>query len=50
MLYHGICNFVWASGNGRGEIFGSREKFSGGEGGAEKEIRLKNVVGGGTKC
>ena len=27
VLYHGIGNFVWASGGGRGEVGGSSMKF-----------------------
>ena len=38
MLYHGISNFVWASGNGGGKVGGSRKKFSG------REIRAKGLV------
>ena len=42
MLEHGIGNFVWASGSGggRGEVGGSRKKFSGGERRAEGRVRL----------
>ena len=28
VLLYGIGNFVWASGSGRGEVGGSRKKFS----------------------
>ena len=35
LLWHGIGNFVWASGGGRGEFYGNREKFSGRGGRAE---------------
>ena len=40
VLWHGVGSFVWANGNRRGEVCGSREKFSGGEGGAERQVRL----------
>ena len=40
VLWHGIGNFVWASGSGRGEVGGSRKKFSGGEGRAKGRVRL----------
>ena len=32
VLQHGIGCFIWANGSGRGEVRGSRKKFSGGEG------------------
>ena len=28
VLQHGIGNFVWASGSGRGKVGGNRNKFS----------------------
>ena len=31
VLWHGIGNFVWASGSGRGEVRGSCKKFSRGK-------------------
>ena len=31
VLYHGIGNFVWASGSGQGEVGGIRKNFSGRE-------------------
>ena len=37
----------WASGSGRDEICGSREKFSAGEGRAERKMRL---LGGLAEC
>ena len=40
----GIGNFVWTSGSGRGEVRGSRKKFSGGEEGAERQIRLPRAL------
>ena len=40
VLYHGIGNFVWASGNGRGEVGGGPKKFSGSERRAEGQVRL----------
>ena len=40
VLQHGIGNFVWASGSGRGKVGGSRKKFSGGEKRAEGRVRL----------
>ena len=45
MLLYGIDNFVWTSGSGRGETGGSSEKFSGGEGGAERRMRLLRARG-----
>ena len=45
MLWHGIGNFVWASGSGRAEVCGSREKLSGGERGAERQMRLLKARG-----
>ena len=38
MLYHGIGNFVWASGSRRGEVCGSREKFSKSKGKAKRRM------------
>ena len=40
MLWHGMGNFVWASGGGRGKVGGSRKKFSEGEKRAERRVRL----------
>ena len=40
MLQHGIGNFVWVSGSGRGEVEGSRKKLSGRERGAKGRVRL----------
>ena len=45
MLYRGIGDFVWASGNGLGEVGGSREKFNGREGRAEGRVRLLRAHG-----
>ena len=45
MLYHGIGNFVWASGSGRGEVGGSRMKFSGRERRANRRVRLQRARG-----
>ena len=45
MLQHGISNFVWDSGSGRGNFGGIREKFSGGEKRAEGRVRLLSVRG-----
>ena len=42
---HGIGNFVWVSNSGRGEVCGSREKFIGGEAGAERQMRLLRAHG-----
>ena len=42
---NGIGNFVYTSGSGRGEICCSREKFCGGEGGAEKKKKNKTPQG-----
>ena len=45
MLLHGIGNFVWASGSGRGEVEGSRKKFIGRERRAEGRVRLLRARG-----
>ena len=45
MLYHGIDNFVWASGSGRGEVMNSRKKFSGGERKAKGRVRFLRARG-----
>ena len=45
MLQHGIGNFVWASGSGRGKVGCSRKKFIGGEGEAERSMRLLRARG-----
>ena len=45
MLKDGIGNFGWASGSGRGEICGSRKKFSGEEGGEKRRVRLLRACG-----
>ena len=45
VLKRGIGDIIWASGSGRGEVCGSREKFSGGEEGAERGIRLLRACG-----
>ena len=39
LLWHGIGNLVWANGSGRGEVRGSRKKFSRGEGGVKWRVR-----------
>ena len=39
MLWHGIGNFVWASGSGGGKIGGSRKTFNGRERRAEGRVR-----------
>ena len=46
----GIGNITWASGNGPGEVCGSREKFSGVEGGAERGMRLHRARGSALLC
>ena len=38
VLYHGIGNFDWASGSGRGEVSGSRKKIQWGR----RESKRKN--------
>ena len=38
VLYHGIGDFVRASGSRPGEVCGSHKKFSLGEGGAEAQV------------
>ena len=38
--WHEISNFVWASGNGRGEVRGSRKKVSGEKEKAKGRVRL----------
>ena len=40
-----IGDFVWASGDGREKVCGTREKFRGKEGGARREIRFLRVRG-----
>ena len=45
MLKHGIGNFVWTSGGGRGKVGGSLEKFSKGEGGEKGRVRLHRARG-----
>ena len=40
VLQHSIGNFVWARGSGRGEVYGSSEKFNRGEEGAEVRMTL----------
>ena len=45
MLWHGIGNFVWASGSGRGEVGDSRKKLSGSEGRAKGRVRLLRARG-----
>ena len=45
MLQHGIGNFVWANGSGRGEVGGSRKKFSGRERRAKRRVRLHRARG-----
>ena len=45
VLYHGIGNFVWASGSGQGEFKGSRKKFSWGERRAKGRVRLLKARG-----
>ena len=45
MLKQGIGNFVWASGSGRGEVRGSRKKFSSGKGAAKQQVRLLRAHG-----
>ena len=37
MLYHGIGNFVWASGSGQGKVGGSCKKFS------DRKMRAEEV-------
>ena len=45
VLWHGTSSFVWASGSGRGEVEGSRKKFSGKEGRAEGKVRILRACG-----
>ena len=47
VLSHGIGKYmyIWVSGSVRGKICGSREKFSGGEGKAERRTRLLGTPG-----
>ena len=45
MLYHGIGNFVWASGGGGAKVGDSRMKFSGRERRAEGRVRLLRARG-----
>ena len=45
VLYHGIGNFVWTSGSGRGEIGGSHKKFSETERRAKGQMRLHRACG-----
>ena len=40
VLQHGIGNFVWANGSGRGKVGGSRKKFSESERRAKRRVRL----------
>ena len=44
VLYYGIGNF-WVSGNGRGEVRGSRKKFIGKEGRAKGRVKLLRARG-----
>ena len=45
VLWHGIGNFVWASGSGWGKIGGSRKKFRGSEWRAKGRVRLHRARG-----
>ena len=45
MLYHGIGNIVWDNGSGRGEVVGSRKKFSETERRAKGRVRLHGARG-----
>ena len=45
MLQHRIGNFVWANGSGRGEVGGSRKKFSEGERRVEGRVKLLRAPG-----
>ena len=45
VLYHGIGNFVWASGSEGGKIGGSRMKFSESERRAKGRVRLHRARG-----
>ena len=45
VLQHGIGDFACASGSGRGEVHGSREKFSWKKGGAERQTKLLRARG-----
>ena len=45
VLWHGIGNFVWASGSGRGKVGGSRMKLSASERRAEGLVRLHRARG-----
>ena len=48
VLWHGIGNFVWGSGSGRGKICDSREKFSRGERKIQRGSRKTNETPQGT--
>ena len=45
VLQHGIGNFVWASGSGRGKVGDSRKKFSESERRAKGRVRLHRARG-----
>ena len=45
MLWHGIDNFVWASGSGQGKVGGSCKKFSESERKAKGRMRLLRACG-----
>ena len=45
VLWHGIGNFVWASGSGGGKVRGSHKKFSGKERRTEEQVRLLRARG-----
>ena len=45
VLYHGIGNFVWVSGNEQGKVDGGCKKFSGGEGKAKGRVKLLRARG-----
>ena len=45
VLYHGIGNFVWASGSGGGKVGGSRMKFSESERREKGRVRLHRAPG-----
>ena len=45
MLKHGIGNFIWASGGGRGKVGSSRKKFSESERRAKGRVKLHGERG-----
>ena len=45
VLQHGVDHYLWVGSGGRGEVGGIREKFTGGERRAEKEMRFYEAQG-----